>query len=104
MSLDADLVARMYLESETRHRTLLEFMANHAGTWLYTNDLKNALGITTGSKSMAGTFGAFGRRSKHRYDGLKPWDLEWDDQHQEVRYWMDPGVAEWILAAAGNDE
>jgi hypothetical protein len=100
--LDANLVARMYLESEERHRLLLNFMANHAGTWLFTSDLENALGITTGSKSMAGTFGAFGRRSKHRYEGLKPWQTEWDHQHQEVRYRMEPEVAEWILAANGD--
>lgn len=101
--LDANLVARMYWDSEERHRTLLEFMAEHAGLWLYRSDLENALGVTTGSRGMAGMFGAFGRRSKHRYGGAKPWELGWDRTRNEARYRMDPEVASWIKAAAHGE-
>jgi hypothetical protein len=101
--LDANVVMRMYLDSEKRHRTLLEFMAENPGVWLYTSDLETALGVTTGSRGMAGTFGAFGRRSKHRYGGAKPWELGWDQARNEARYRMNPEVAEWIKAAAHGE-
>jgi len=101
--LDANVVARMYWDSEERHRTLLEFMADHPAVWLYTSDLENALGVTTGSRGMAGIFGAFGRRSKHRYGGAKPWELGWDQTRNEARYRMTREVAGWIKAAAHGE-
>jgi hypothetical protein len=101
--LDRDLVVRMFAESEDRHRHLLLVLADNAGKWMYTTDIADGLGITSGSKSMAGMFGAFGRRAKHRYDGLKPWDSTWDNAHHEARYKMDPQVAVWVLEAAKKE-
>jgi hypothetical protein len=101
--LTADLVARMYRDSEQRHRDLLRFLADHHGTWIFTSDIENWLGVTTGSKGMAGMFGAFGRRAKHRYSGLKPWVSEWDDAHGEARYLMTAEVGEWIQQAAKEE-
>lgn len=101
--LDAELAARMFIESEARHRSLLLLLAENPGKWLYTSDLANGLGITTGSKSMAGMFGAFGRRAKHRYQGLKPWNIDWDETRNEARYIMEPQTSKWILDAAEKE-
>jgi hypothetical protein len=98
--LDSNLVIQMYRDSEERHRALLETLADAEGKWLYTVELAKALGVETGSKGMAGTFGAFGRRAKHRYKGLKPWDSEWEPIRDEACYRMKPEVAEWVKAAA----
>jgi hypothetical protein len=98
--LDANLVARMYLESEARHRELLETLAANPGKWITTAELADILGVTSGSKGMAGMFGAFGRRAKHRYGGEKPWDMEWEPIRNEARYQMKPKVAAWISSAA----
>jgi hypothetical protein len=97
--LDRDLVLRMYLESETRHRELLRALAARAGVWVFTTEVAEALGMTGGSRAMGGMFGAFGRRAKHRYDGLKPWEVGWDTLRHEAKYRMDAQVAEWIRQA-----
>jgi len=94
--LDSNLVIRMYLDSEERHRRLLDYLAGRAGDWVYTSEIAEALGVTTGSKGMAGVFGAFGRRAKHRYGGAKPWELAWDPTRGEAKYRVDPEVAAWI--------
>jgi hypothetical protein len=94
-----EIVMRMYLESEDRHRELLKVLAEQPGEWLYTAEIAPAVGIESGSKGMAGMFGAFGRRAKHRYGGLKPWASSWDPGRHEAKYRMDPQVAEWIQEA-----
>jgi hypothetical protein len=60
--------------------------------------------VTSGTKGMAGVFGAFGRRAKHRYGGAKPWRSEWDPIRGEARYLMEPQVAAWIVTAARGEE
>jgi hypothetical protein len=97
------MAERMYLDSEPRHRHLLEALASEAGQWVFTAELAKELGVTSGSKGMAGIFGAFGRRAKHRYQGAKPWNSEWDPVHGEARYQMTPEVAAWIIAAARGE-
>jgi len=94
--LDANLVMRMYEDSEERHRRLLHHLAEHPGEWIFTSELAKALGVETGTKGMAGVFGAFGRRAKHRYEGAKPWEMAWDPNRGEAKYRMDPAVAVWI--------
>jgi hypothetical protein len=101
--LDEALTARMYLESESRHRRLLEVLAAEAGQWIFTAELAAMLGVTSGTRGMAGIFGAFGRRAKHRYGGRKPWTSEWDPVRSEARYRMDPQVAAWIVLAAREE-
>lgn len=100
--LDSNVVIRMYMDSETRHRELLEYLASRAGEWVYTSEIAEALGVTTGSKGMAGVFGAFGRRAKHRYEGAKPWELAWEPTRGEARYRVDPEVAVWIKEGAAK--
>jgi hypothetical protein len=94
-----ELVTRMYDESETRHRELLRFLAGRADEWIFTAELAAALGVASGSKGMAGMFGAFGRRAKHRYGGLKPWEDDWDSVRHEAKYRMTAQVADWVEQA-----
>jgi hypothetical protein len=98
--LDANVVIRMYEESEGTHRRLLDYLAAHAGQWTFTGELSDALGVATGRKGMAGVFGAFGRRAKHRYGGAKPWDMAWDPIKGEAKYRVEPEVATWIREAS----
>lgn len=101
--LSEALVVRMFKDSEQRHRRLLLFLAENAGNWFYTGELAEELEVPTGRKGMAGVFGAFGRRSKHRYGGATPWELDWEpEEKEEVRYMMRPEVAAWIKGAAAS--
>lgn len=100
--LDSTLVIQMYLDSEERHRRLLDYLASRAGDWVYTSEIAEALAVTTGSKGMAGIFGAFGRRAKHRYRGAKPWELAWDATRGEAKYRVDSEVAAWIKEGAAT--
>ena len=102
--LDSNVVIQMYRDSEERHRKLMEILAEAEGRWLYTAELADALGVKTGSKGMAGTFGAFGRRAKHRYKGLKPWESSWEPVRDEARYRMDPEIAAWVRSAARSGD
>lgn len=95
-ALSEALVSRMYWDSETRHRALMDYLASRPGTWVFTSELAEALSMPTGTKGMAGVFGAFGRRAKHRYGGAKPWEMAWDSIRGEAKYRMDPKVAEWV--------
>lgn len=102
-ALNEALVTRMFKDSETRHRRLLLFLAENAGSWFYTGELAEELEVASGRKGMAGVFGAFGRRSKHRYGGAIPWELGWEpEEKEEVRYMMRPEVAAWIKGAAAS--
>lgn len=102
-ALDKALVVRMFKDSEQRHRRLLLFLAENAGSWFYTGELAEELEVPTGRRGMAGVFGAFGRRSKHRYGGATPWELDWEpEEKEEVRYMMRPEVAAWIKGAAAS--
>jgi hypothetical protein len=98
--LDSGLVTQMYVDSEERHRELLRILAANGGSWLFTEELAEIMKMENGSRGMAGMLGAFGRRAKHRYGGLKPWDSVWEPGREEARYSMDPEVAEWVKAAA----
>ncbi len=100
--LDEALVKRMYDESWDTHKALLSHLAENAGSWVYSNELVTALNLRSGSKSVAGMFGAFGRRTKHRYGGAKPWDIKWDQDRGEAKYRMKPEVAAWVKAAAAS--
>jgi len=98
VSLNESLVSRMYFDSEERHRALMDYLASRPETWVYTSELAEALGVSTGTKGMAGVFGAFGRRAKHRYGGAKPWEMAWDSVRGEAKYRMESQVAEWVKA------
>jgi hypothetical protein len=100
---DEDLVRRMFDESESTHRRLLLTLAEAGENPLYTSEIAERIGVKTGRKGMAGVFGAFGRRAKHRYEGVKPWQSSWDFERGEASYRMSPEVASWILRAAAGE-
>lgn len=95
---DEELITRMYLESEERHRRLMDYLASRKEEWVFTRELAEALDIPTGTRGMAGVFGAFGRRAKHRYGGAKPWEMAWDPMRGEAKYRMERRVAECVEA------
>lgn len=96
VALDVAPLRRMYNESYEQHRRLIAFLAEHPGDWHYTGDLARALDLQNGARGLAGMLGAFGRRAKHRYGGMTPWQSEWDPNRAEMRHRMDPKVAETV--------
>jgi len=99
-ALDEPLVKRMYDDSYEAHKEFLRFLAEHPGEWFYTSELGKELKKDRGARAIAGMLGAFGRRAKHRYAGLKPWHSKWDRSVGEARHTMDPEIAEIIRRIA----
>lgn len=93
---DDTLIRRMWDESEPAHQALMTYMAEHPDEWLHTAEIAQALDLEHGAKSAAGSFGAFGRRSAHRYGGAKPWHKAWDHARGENRYMMPGRIARII--------
>lgn len=100
--LDEMLVAQMYGDSLPPHRAFMELLAGQPGEWIYTGEAADALDLPKGSKSLAGMLGAFGRRAKHRYGGVAPWEDAWNPERREARYRVTPEVAGWIRKAAAG--
>lgn len=98
VQLDDTLIERMYAESHTAHRRLLDYLADHPGEWLYTSELAEALDVANGARGVAGMLGAFGKRANHRYGRLKPWESDWDGDREEAKHRMDAEVARVITA------
>ena len=99
-SLTQVLVERMYRESWDPHKRLMDHLADHAGEWLGTREIAEALGLVHGARSLAGSLGAFGRRAEHRYGGLKPWESAWRPGEGQAEHRMSQEVATWIKHAA----
>lgn len=64
-------VERAYTESDGSAKPLLEFLADNPGRDIPFTEISKALGYAT-NRSLPGLLGAFGRRAKHRYEGIKP--------------------------------
>jgi hypothetical protein len=94
------LLRQMYLESEGEQRRLMRLMAERPDKWRYSKELAADLRLPKGTRGLAGMFGAFGRRAKHRYGGQKPWEVSWDAAREENRYRMPADIAATILDAA----
>jgi hypothetical protein len=94
------LLRQMYLESEGQQRRLMRLMAERPDEWRYSKELAVDLRLSKGTRALAGMFGAFGRRAKHRYGGQKPWEVSWDAAREENRYRMPADIAATILDAA----
>jgi hypothetical protein len=97
------LVHRMYLESEGEQRRLMRLLAERPDEWRYSKELAEELELPHGARGLAGMFGAFGRRAKHRYEGQKPWESRWDGAREENRYRMPPDIAAMILDVANSE-
>ena len=100
----AELIRRMYDESEPAHRELMQFLAEHPNEWLYSRELADGLRLEHGTKSLAGMLGAFGRRASHRYGGQKPWRSVWDGAREEARHRMSADVAVAVRSAVETAE
>jgi hypothetical protein len=94
------LLRQMYLESEDEQRRLMRLLAEHPDEWRYSKQLAADLRLPNGTRGLAGMFGAFGRRAKHRYGGQKPWEVSWDAAREENRYRMPADTAATILDVA----
>lgn len=98
--VDRALVTRMYQESEPPHRRLMRHLAASSGEWIPTKVVAEELGLPKGGRSLAGSLGAFGRRSVHRYSGRWPFAERRDPGTRQSQLRMDPDVAKIILEVA----
>ena len=94
--LDDQMVRRIYDDSLEPHRRLMRLMAVHPDEWRYSGEIAADLELENGARGLAGMLGAYGRRAKHRYGGLKPWESQWDSAREEMRHMMPGSVAEVI--------
>jgi hypothetical protein len=92
-SLDDQMLRQIYEDSLKPHRRLMNLMAEHPDEWRYSSEIAADLELQHGARGLAGMLGAYGRRAKHRYEGLKPWESEWDSAREEVRHMMPADVA-----------
>lgn len=88
-------VERAYTESDGRAKPLLEFLADNPGRDIPYTEVSKALGFAT-NRSLPGLLGSFGRRAKHRYEGIKPFEAFRIEGWWHVR--MPPENAEIINA------
>jgi hypothetical protein len=88
----------MYLDSKPAHRKLFKRLAKTPDTWIYSTQLAADLGLAGGSRSLAGTLGALGRRSNHRYNGKRAFHSGWDPGKGEAKHKMDAHAAKVINA------
>lgn len=98
--LDEQMLRRIYEDSMEPHRRLMNLMAEHPDEWRYSSEIAADLELEHGSRGLAGMLGAYGRRAKHRYAELKPWQSEWDSAREEMRHMMPADVAETIRGLA----
>jgi hypothetical protein len=96
LATDEALIRRIYEESEEAHRRLLKRLAESADEWVLASELASDLGLHAGAKSLAGSLGALGKRSKHRYENRRAFYSEWDHIKGETRHMMPSPVAKVI--------
>ncbi len=93
ITLTPALIRRMYEDSYEPHRRLFKFLATRPDEWIFPDDIVEALELGNGAKSLAGMLGAFGRRAKHRYGGLRPFESRWDVDAGQSKHRMTAEVA-----------
>lgn len=99
-------IRRMYRESDTNMRAILDALAARAGEELSSRELKSVLsrsrGETATSSKLGGTLGAFGRRIKSRYRKQTwPFAARWIPQTNENEYTMSKEVAALLKGDSG---
>ena len=77
-----EYVRRAYVDSSGQAKPLLEFLADNPERMVSMPEVSSHLGFPT-PRSLPGLLGAFGRRAKHRYNGVKPFDA-----HQDGDTWF----------------
>ena len=97
---------RMYRESPRKSvQVVLRELATRPGEEVRMRDLlepvHKASGKKTTRRTLAGAFGAYGRRVKNRYKKTWPFEAKWNHEHGEMGYTMPEDVAKVIRKAAG---
>jgi len=93
-----ELVHRIYGESHETHQRLLKALATRPDEWVTSEELAEALHLSKGRASLAGTLGALGKRANHRYKGQKPFISAWDAHIDQAKHLMTAEVAKVINA------
>jgi hypothetical protein len=98
LATDEALIRRIYEESEEAHRRLLKRLAENPDQWVFASELASDLKLHAGNKSLAGSLGALGKRSKHRYEGKRAFLSEWDTIKGETKHMMPSATAKVIAS------
>lgn len=93
-----EMVCRIYKESDEPHRRLLKALAARPDERVSSEELAEALQLSKGRASLAGTLGALGKRANHRYKGQKPFISAWDAHTGQAKHLMTTEVAKVINA------
>lgn len=70
-------IERAYLESDGGAKPLLEYLAENPERKISFPEISENLGYDS-ARSLPGLLGSFGRRAKHRYSGVKPFNSDWE--------------------------
>lgn len=99
---DADLIARMYVESPDAMKLALRILADSADQKVWGPDLAKQMNL--GRNQLAGTFGAFGRRVANRYARDRwPFDAYRNANDGTYSYEMAASVADVIKKAIAGE-
>jgi hypothetical protein len=94
--MDAALIKRVWNESGPVIRKALKFLASKEGKVVVAAELaKEVFGASKGHR-LSGAMGAFGRRSKNRYNGLKPFTATWNALNSQWEYTMPADIAKMV--------
>jgi hypothetical protein len=84
---------KLWNESGKPMRKALALLAAHGGKPVPGDDIAKALGKTARGHTVAGMFGALGRRLKHRHKGHRPFSRTWNAALTRWEYTMPTEVA-----------
>lgn len=90
---------RIYLESEPRFRKLMLLIANRPDPEvpMLMTEVTEKMGWDS-PRSLPGALGAFGRRTKHRYEDAWPFVRAYDHETGNHSLWTTPELAEALKA------
>jgi hypothetical protein len=92
-----ELIERAYVQSPPAMQRILEKLADQPGTEIVSDDLAKAIGPGAAWPNLAGTLGAFGRRTKSRYKQASwPFQHRWDHDREKMVYSMTEDIAQII--------
>lgn len=102
LELTEDLFKRIWKESGATIRKAMNCLARRPSQPISAADLaKDVFGSSKGHK-LPGAMGAFGRRCKNRYGGVKPFSVEWNAVASQWVYTMTADVAKWVGRASSG--
>lgn len=89
---------RIYMESEPKFRKLMLLVAERDDPMapISYEEVTTAMGWTS-ARSLPGALGAYGRRSKHRYEGAWPMNRDQDPQDSSWSFSMPQEMADEII-------